>query len=167
MRWLVVLALVVGCVPLAVAAPENGHAPPRSFEISSHPHVWHSPARMTAAGTHVIATRVAPSGAGPAGIRFEPETGATSPMDELAAQIAARRQALAQVPVQVRADGSRHAVVGGLIRGYTVATIGADGKLNETCVHTEAQAKALVGTPAKTAAGASSQPADPACPKER
>ena len=56
----------------------------------------------------------------------------------------ARRQALARVQVLTRPDGSRHAVLGGLIRAYTVVHVGADGWLTEECVSSEEQARARV-----------------------
>jgi hypothetical protein len=86
-------------------------------------------------------------------------------MEGLAEVIAARRHALAQVPVHLRADGSRYAVVGGLARAYTVVHVNADGSLSEECIHTEAQARAL--DRAATPESKSPPAAAPAAKKER
>jgi hypothetical protein len=94
---------------------------------------------------HPARHAVAPA---PPALRFDPEGQPASAdlpdLPDLPAQIAARRAALARVPVLTRPDGSRHATLGGLAREYTVARIGADGTLTQTCVSSEAQAKRLV-----------------------
>jgi len=106
-------------------------SPPSSASIVTawHPRPWHPPL---------------PS-ASRAGIRFEPETGEAplSPAD-LQALGAARRQALARVQVLTRPDGSRHAVLGGLIRAYTVLHQDAEGRWIEECMPSEEQARARV-----------------------
>ena len=74
-------------------------------------------------------------------LRSDPEAGESA---GLAGEIAAQRRALADVPVQLRPDGSRFARVGGFARRYTVASIAADGSLVEDCVHSEGEAKRIV-----------------------
>jgi hypothetical protein len=84
------------------------------------------------------------------GLRLDPDQGAApAAAAELGAQAEARRQALANVPVRSRPDGSRYAVIGGLVRAYTVATVRPDGSLVEECVHSEEQAKQRVAAGSK------------------
>lgn len=127
MRLLLVLGLLAASAPLG-AAP----APSETRVASWRPRAWRPPARTAPAAV---------------GMRFEPESGPAVP-GELEAQEAARRQALADVPVHTRADGSRYAVIGGLVRSYTVVHVGADGRLVQECVHSEEQARARVAATA-------------------
>jgi len=120
------MRLRVACFALiviagAARASSPSTAPPSSVNLLRlHPRAWRMPA------------------AAPAGIRFEPETGA--PADDVPPPGAAAR-VLQSVPVvRFGADGSRHAVVGGYLRHYLVATIDKDGRLVQTCVHGERQA---------------------------
>lgn len=114
----------------AVRTDEHCGPPPSASIVTAwHPHAWHPPQAL----------------AWLAGIRFEPESGEApvSPAD-LQALGVARRQALARVQVITRPDGSRHAVLGGLIRAYTVVHLDADGRWTEECVSSEEQARARV-----------------------
>lgn len=102
--------------------------------VSWRPQAWRPPV----AGVAALGT-----------VRSDPlEPGAPLAPD-LAAAMAAHRAALAAVPVVRRADGSRSAVLGGLARRWTVARIAGDGALHESCVTTEAAARALVETAGK------------------
>lgn len=134
MRLILALGLaIVSFVPASASPPDAASSAPHSPVISWRPQAWHPPvAAMPAA----------------AGLRFEPDNAAAAPISDLDAQAAARRQALANVPVRTRRDGSRYAVIGGLIRSYTVASIGSDGRLVEDCVHSEAQALQIIAAPA-------------------
>lgn len=51
-----------------------------------------------------------------------------------------RAEALKNVVIESRADGSRHAVLGGAIRAWTVAHVGAGGQLQMDCANSEADA---------------------------
>lgn len=148
MRWLLAFGFVVlSSLPSAAAAPDGAPTQKRPV-VPWRPHAWHPPTSATT---------------GAAGIRVEPEDGAApTGMDDLAAQIAARRQALARVPVRVHPDGSRHAVLGDLARAYTVARINADGTLSQECVHTAAQAKALMNAAEQQARETTRTPSTPA-----
>jgi len=85
----------------------------------------------------------------PSALRSDPDDGApASDRSGLSTEIAVQRRALADVPVQIRADGSRFARVGGHARQYTVARIAEDGSLVQDCVHSEAEASRLVAAPA-------------------
>ena len=111
-------------VALATPSPAaTGHVVPW------HPQAWRpAPAAITAS----------------AGVRSDPVEPGSTLAPDLAAAMAAHRAALAAVPVVRRADGSRSAVLGGLARRWTVASVGGDGVLHESCVTTEAQARALI-----------------------
>ncbi|NOT34684.1 MAG: hypothetical protein HOP12_11015 [Candidatus Eisenbacteria bacterium] len=95
-----------------------------------------------------------------AGLRaaFDPITGEwiePAPLD--AEKLAfARAATLADIPVQIRADGSGFAVLGGRLRAYSMVRIGSDGELEFDCVHSEAEAIARVreSEPTRSAAGA-------------
>ena len=78
---------------------------------------------------------------------------------EIAAIRAARAAALAGIPVQFHADGSRFAVLGGLIRAYAVARIGADGSLDQGCVDSEDGAFEWLAIPPAPAAVPAPAPA--------
>jgi len=116
--------LVIACAAQA-SAPQAARPASSANLLRLRPRAWQMPARVA-----------------PAGIRLEPETGA--PADDPAA-LATPPTTLRSAPVvRFAPDGSRHAVIGGVIREYLVATIGKDGKLVQDCVHGEAQAKARV-----------------------
>ncbi len=121
--------LALGAAPAVRTDDACGPPPSASIVTAWRPRAWHPPQ---------------PS-ASRAGIRFEPESGEAqvSPAD-LQALGAARRQALARVQVLTRPDGSRHAVLGGLVRAYTVLHQDADGRWTEECVPSEEQARARV-----------------------
>ena len=55
-----------------------------------------------------------------------------------------RAQALAGVTVEIRPDGSRHAVLGGAIRAWSVARVDECGRLQLDCVSSEAAATSRV-----------------------
>jgi hypothetical protein len=94
------------------------------------PHAWRPASPVLAAAA--------------AGVRSDPVEPGAPIAPELASAMAAHRAALAAVPVVRRADGSRSAVLGGLARRWTVVDVGSDGTLRESCVTTEAQARARV-----------------------
>jgi hypothetical protein len=66
-----------------------------------------------------------------------------------------RSAANANARVFTRPDGSRHAVLDGLIRAYAVVRIGPDGRLVQDCVHSEeaARQRALEPAPAAVPSG--------------
>ena len=144
MRLLITLGLVlIWAVSAGASPPDCASTSARMSLVSWRPKPWHPP------------VRVAPVAAG---IRVEPETGMppsaralpTSTAD-LEAQAAARRAALEAIPIRTRPDGSRYAVIGGLVRAYTVATIGADGTLTQECVHSLEEAQKRIAAPAAQA----------------
>ena len=122
MRFLPAVLLFLALASPSLAA--TGHVVPW------HPQAWRPAPRVTAAAS--------------AGVRSDPVEPGSTLAPDLAAAMAAHRAALAAVPVVRRADGSRSAVLGGLARRWTVATLDGDGALHESCVTTEAQARALV-----------------------
>jgi hypothetical protein len=126
MRLLLALGFVMVSGAAAPATPAPAAAA-RGALVPWQTRAWHTPV--------AVAAGVSGSERRPAG---------TPDLTELAAQMAARRAALARVPVQVRANGSRFAVVGGLARRYLVARVGEDGALSESCVESEADAERLV-----------------------
>jgi len=112
------------------------------------------PAPSLAATGHVVpwhlqAWRPPVVMAASAGVRSDPAEPGSALAPDLAAAMAAHRAALAAVPVVRRADGSRSAVLGGLARRWTVASVDGGGALHESCVTSEAQARALVETAGK------------------
>jgi hypothetical protein len=135
MRLLFAMGLVIlSSVSASAAPPDCATTPDHSRVVTWRTHAWRPPARVALA----------------AGIRFEPEGGAAAPTaTDFASIAAARRQALDNVPIRTRADGSRYAVIGGLIRAYAVARVGSDGRLVQECVHSEAQAIQRVAGGAK------------------
>src|SRR5262245_25438101 len=118
--------VIVSSVPSGAATPDRAWTFHVTNLTSWRPQAWQPP----------------PALPGGAGIRIEPEQGTDMPnAAEPGPQADARRQALARVPVGTRPDGSRYAVIGGLVRAYTVATVKPDGHLVEECVHSEQQAR--------------------------
>jgi hypothetical protein len=128
--------LAMGAAPAVRTDDTCGPPPSASIVTAWHPRPWHP--------SQPLASR--------AGIRFEPESGEAplSPTD-LQALGAARRQALARIQVLTRPDGSRHAVLGGLIRSYTVLHQDAEGRWIEECVTSDEQARARVRATASAA----------------
>jgi hypothetical protein len=89
-------------------------------------------------------------------MRFDPETGEATVVEAPGSGDAALRtpsqaeaRRLAAANVELRADGSQHAVVGSAFRSWTVATIDEHGRLKQDCVSSEAEAKARVDAAAK------------------
>lgn len=81
------------------------------------------------------------------GIRFEPETGEAPALQALRAAGARElslARARAEASVVREADGSRHARTQGAFRRYTVVSTATDGSLQQTCVHSAAEAEAIV-----------------------
>ena len=125
------MRLVLLCLFLFAALPARAGAPlsaPGSAAnvLRLHPGPWQLPAHVARAG-----------------MRFEPETG------EAAADLAgaaafktseASLRARAEANERTFPDGSRHAVLNGAIRSWTVATIDDQGRLIQDCVHSEAEA---------------------------
>jgi len=58
-----------------------------------------------------------------------------------------RAQALSGIAVEVRADGSRHMVLGGAIRAWSVASVDECGQVKLDCVSSAAAATARVRAP--------------------
>jgi hypothetical protein len=128
------LLAVAPVIAVAQAPPEPAAAPPSATRlVRFHPVAWQPPVALRA------------------GMRFEPENGEAPVVEgsrgtsELAlAPSQARARAIAAANVTRHADGSRHAVVGGAFRMWTVATIDADGRLTQDCVSSDAEARARV-----------------------
>ncbi len=79
-------------------------------------------------------------------LRFDPETGeAIAEKDDRASLAAtANARALAEASVVRRADGSRHARALGAFQRFTVVTTDDQGALQQQCVHSAAEAEAIV-----------------------
>jgi len=58
-----------------------------------------------------------------------------------------RLQALSGIPVEMRPDGSRHMVLGGAIRAWSVASLDECGEVKLDCVSSQAAAKARLRAP--------------------
>jgi len=117
---LIATATVAHAEPTVLVRPHSA-----DILLRLHPLAWRAPVATTAA----------------AAIRLEPDTGAPSEASQDASALAPRHtHPLAGVPVQTRADGSRFAVLGGKLRSYSVVSIGADGRLEQECVHSEHEA---------------------------
>ena len=141
MRHLILLPLLLACTAAPGAAAEPALNPTSaSILLHLHPRPWRPPSVAMSAG---LRTDVDPGGE-----RLSPNA-----QEAFAAIREARARALANVRVDVRPDGSGHAVLGGLLRAYAVARIGPDGKLVEDCVHSEAGALERLGAPAVPAPG--------------
>ena len=135
MRSIVTSLLLLACASsFAIAHPAAAPASAANL-VRLHPGPWQPPAAVRA------------------GLRFEPEGGeavtagdATRAADDavMRAPSQAAARALAAASVTLRADGSRHAVVGSAFRQWTVATIDDNGRLTQDCVQSEAEAKARV-----------------------
>ena len=101
----------------------------RKDNVRLHPGPWRLPARATLAG-----------------IRFEPESGETS--KEISGGAFSADEAVlrsrAEANVRTFPDGSRHALLGGALRRWTVATIDDHGRLVQDCVHSEADARRII-----------------------
>lgn len=127
-------AVVMSIVLAAPSTAALAGAPAAGRSVSWRPHAWRPP--VSAPGLV-------------AGVRSDPLEAGLPIAPDLASAMAAHRAALAAVPVVHRADGSRSAVLGGLARRWTVARIGDDGVLHESCVTTEAEARSLVDAAGK------------------
>ena len=121
-------------LPAVVSFVVLTSVPAAGRTVSWRPHAWRPPVASSVAAARV---------------RSDPLEPGSPIAPDLAAAMAAHRAALAAVPVVRRADGSRSAVLGGLARRWTVARVGDDGALHESCVTSEAQARALVDATGK------------------
>jgi hypothetical protein len=130
MRLVLLCLLSLAALPAWAGAP----APPPPHSAANllrlHPAAWQLPASAARAG-----------------MRFEPETGAAA--DDPAAVGSLRAgdrtlRPLAVENVRTLADGSRHLAVNGALRQWTVASIDAQGRLVQDCVHGEAEARRRV-----------------------
>jgi hypothetical protein len=138
MRPLLPLLFLAACA--CVTTAQAGPGPTStSILLHLHPHAWHPPVAPLAAG-----------------LRTDVDAPVSAlELPDAAAAHAARQRALANVRVQMRPDGSGFAVVGGLLRAYSVARIGDDGRLVEDCAHSEEEALKMIAAPppATTAKG--------------
>lgn len=129
------MRLVLLCLFLLAALPTWAGTPPSppasaANVLRLHPGPWQPPALVARAG-----------------MRFEPETGEASTDVAGASAFAASEASLrarAEANVRTFPDGSRHAVLNGAIRSWTVATIDDQGRLVQDCVHSEAEARQLI-----------------------
>jgi hypothetical protein len=126
------------CLLLAVAALSPASAHDSAPAAVRHPLVAWRP----------VAWRPAPAPALSAGMRVEldPATGelVAPGATRLPLATAVRAAREAGLTVVTRADGSRSVVVGDRLRKWSVARVGADGTLEQECVHSEAEAIARV-----------------------
>lgn len=138
MRPILPVILLLSTVALAQAEPAP-RPRPHSADIllRVHPLPWRAP---------VAAVAHAP------GLRLEPDTGESTDPATLGTSAAAPGGAhpLAGVPVSTRADGSRFAILAGKLRAYSVVTIGADGRLEQDCVHSEEEALQVIRRASKS-----------------
>jgi hypothetical protein len=133
MRTIVSSLLILAAAPW-IALAQTGPAPPSAANlVRLHPGPWRMPAAVAM------------------GVRFDPETGEATVVPgvkstnaAMPATSQAEARARAARSVTRHADGSLHAVLGAAFRSYEVVTIGADGRLTEDCVSSEAQARARV-----------------------
>ena len=134
MRLLLGMVLA-GCLASHARADDCASSRNPSPVVSWRPRAWHPPASSAAA----------------AGLRLDPDRGvAASPgPTDFAAIAAARRQARANLVVRTAPDGSRHLVLDGIIRGYTIARVRPDGRLIEECVSSEEEARRRISAPPK------------------
>jgi hypothetical protein len=141
---LLLVLLVVAAPALAGPAIDPGRsatgpgATPASLPLHWRPRPWQPPSALAGATARVA---VHLSSNTPIGM---------TDGDVTALQIA-RRAALAGVRVQTRPDGSRFAIVGGLMRSFAIVTVGPDGRLSGDCVQSEAEALRRIGTAAAPA----------------
>jgi hypothetical protein len=137
------MRLALLCLFLFAALPARAGAPgvcPASAAnvVRFHPGPWQLPSSVARSG-----------------VRFEPETGeAATDLPGTAAFMSseAALRASAEANVRTFPDGSRHAVLNGAIRAWTVATIDDQGRLTQDCVHSEAEARRLIEAAAAAAA---------------
>jgi hypothetical protein len=136
MRTLLASFLLLAVAPV-VALPQAAATPPSAANlVRLHPGPWQLPARSHAA------------------LRFEPETGepavvAGTPGTSALQTDQARARVLAAQNVSRHADGSLHAELGAAFRSWTVVTIEPDGRLEQDCVSSAAEARARVEASAK------------------
>jgi hypothetical protein len=80
------------------------------------------------------------------GLRFDPESGEAivEKGAPVALVAAAEARARAEASVVRAADGSRHARTPGAFRRYTVVSTASDGTLQQDCVHSAAEAEAII-----------------------
>jgi hypothetical protein len=128
------------CLCLLAALPAHAGAPapaPSSAAnlVRLHPGPWRFPARAPLAA-----------------MRFEPERGEAASAVAGASSIMGDEAALrarAEAGVRTLPDGSRHAVLGGAIRAWTVATIDDQGRLVQDCVQGGTEARQRVEAAAR------------------
>ena len=122
---------------VSVAAIAQPASPPSSAAslLRLHPGPWRMPAVVRA------------------GVRFDPETGEAAAMDPAARATSLRAvadaRARAQARIRILPDGSRHSVVTGAFRFWTVATLDEQGRLTEDCVPSLAEARSRVDAAAR------------------
>ena len=127
-----VLPCLVLIAVLAVPASALASPPPSAANlVRFHPGPWRLPVQP-----------------GLSAMRFDPETGEKPAALALApgATDAATLRARAAANVRTFADGSRHVVLNGALRSWTVATNVDDGRLVQDCVHSEADARQRIET---------------------
>ena len=122
---------ILFCLCLLAAVSARAGAPVTPSMSSAnvlrlHPGPWQFPA----------------AGVTPTAVRFEPETG-EAPSDDAGAfkHLGASLRTRAETNVRVLPDGSRHAVLNGALRSWTVATIDDQGRLVQDCVAGDAAAR--------------------------
>jgi hypothetical protein len=132
MRLPILLLFATAATVLAsspVPASDCTPARPASQRVSFRPRAWSPP---------------------PAGIAARPAPGMTE--GDPAAEAGAsgdlpgqsRAEAFRGVVVEVRSDGSRHAVLGGAIRAWSIAGVDEHGRIQLDCASSEAAARARV-----------------------
>lgn len=117
---IVILSALIAAVALAADLAPAPHP-----LVSWHPRPWQPP-QAFAAGMRAAVDPVT-------GEWIEPNIAVPHAGESRAA-------ALARVPVLTRADGSRHAELGGIVRAYSIVSIAPDAQLQFDCTHSEAEA---------------------------
>jgi hypothetical protein len=159
MRLAVSLPLLLAAAVLAPASVSSAPsaAAPAPRPVSFRPRAWQPPAAR-----HAVA---APAARAAAPAMVEGSDPLPSPFDPEALG-RTRAEALANVKIELRADGSRHAVLGNAIRAYSVAHVDENGQLQMDCATSEADAIARARKLARPAA-APAPSAAPAAPASR
>jgi hypothetical protein len=126
MRLPLLLPFALAALASAPALAADSTPAATGPRVPFKPRAWSPPPAVAAAHTTSAMTEGLPADAGAPG--------------------PSRAQALSRVVVEMKPDGSRHAVLGGAIRAWSVASVDEHGQLRLECVNSEAAAKARAHT---------------------